>query len=81
VVVGHHRRPSETQELGYADVVNRLDWYERTNTNAVFDYRDLIADEGRFAIRYAYKADFVPQDDGGMQNRHTAAAGERSTWR
>jgi GNAT superfamily N-acetyltransferase len=25
-VVGHHRRPNETQELGYADVVNRLDW-------------------------------------------------------
>jgi hypothetical protein len=75
-VVGHHRRPNETQELAYADVVNRLDWDDRTNTNAVFDYRDIIADEGRFAIRYAYRTDFVPQDDGGaMQDRHTAAAG------
>jgi hypothetical protein len=61
--------------LFYADVVNRLDWDERTNKNAVFDYQDLIADEGRFAIRYAYRADFAPQDDGGMQDRHTAAAG------
>jgi hypothetical protein len=65
--------------LFYADVVNRLEWDERTNKNAVFDYRDLIADEGRFAIRYAYRADFAPQDDGGMQDRHTAAAEERST--
>ncbi len=64
-VVGHHRRPNKTQELGYADVVNRLEWDERTNKNAVFDYRDLIADEGRFAIRYSYRADFAPQDDGG----------------
>jgi hypothetical protein len=74
-VVGHHRRPNETQKLVYADVVNRLDWDERTNTNAVFDYGDIIADEDRFAIRYAYRADFVPHGGGGMQDRHTAAAG------
>lgn len=28
--VGHHRRPNETQELGYADVVNRIDWDKPT---------------------------------------------------
>src|SRR5215210_1538812 len=74
-VVGHHRRPNETQELGYADVVNRLDWDKQTNTNAVFNYRDIIAEESRYAIRYSYRADFVPQGEGGMQDRHTAAAG------
>ena len=74
-VVGHHRRPNETQELAYADVVNRLDWDKQTNTNAIFDYRDIIAEEGRYAIRYSYRADFVPQSDDGMQDRHTAAAG------
>jgi hypothetical protein len=80
-VVGHHRRPDETQELGYADVVNRIDWDKQTNTNGVFDYRDIIAEEGRYAIRYSYRADFAPQDEGGIQDRHTAAAGGRSTWR
>jgi hypothetical protein len=74
-VASHHRRPNETQKLGYADVVNRLDWDKQTNTNAVFDYRDIIADVGRYAIRYSYRADFVPHDDGGMQDQHTAAAG------
>ena len=74
-MVGHHRRPNETQELVYADVVNRLDWDKQTNTNAVFDYGDIIADEDRFAIRYTYRADFVPHGGRGMQDRHTAAAG------
>lgn len=64
-VVGHHRRPNETQELGYADVVNRIDWDKQTNTNGVFDYRDIIAEEGRYAIRYSYRADFAPQDEDG----------------
>jgi len=74
-MVGHHRRPNETQELGYADVVNRLNWDEQTNSNPVFDYRDIVAEEDRFAIRYSYKADFVPQGDDGMRDHHTAAAG------
>jgi hypothetical protein len=29
-VAGHRRRPNETPELGYADVVNRLDWDKPT---------------------------------------------------
>lgn len=74
-VAGHHRRLEETQELGYADVVNRLDWDKQTNRNAVFDYRDIIAEEDRYAIRYSYKADFVPQGNGREQDRHTAASG------
>jgi SnoaL-like polyketide cyclase len=59
-VVGHHRRPSETQELSYGDVVNRLAWDKETNANAAFDYRDIIAEEDRFALRFLYVADFVP---------------------
>ena len=46
----------------------------QTNSNADFDYRDIIAEEGRYAIRYSNKADFVHYDDGGEQDRHTAAA-------
>ncbi len=59
-VVGHHRRPSETQELSYGDVVNRLAWDKETNANAAFDYRDIIAEVDRFALRFLYVADFVP---------------------
>jgi hypothetical protein len=59
-VVGHHRRPNETQQLSYDDVVNRLAWDKETNANAAFDYRDIIAEEDRFALRFLYVADFVP---------------------
>jgi hypothetical protein len=59
-VVGHHRCPNETQELSYGDVVNRLAWDKETNANAAFDYRDIIAEEDRFALRFLYLADFVP---------------------
>jgi hypothetical protein len=59
-VVGHHRRSHETQELGYDDVVNRLAWDKETNANAAFDYRDIIAEDDRFALRFLYVADFVP---------------------
>jgi hypothetical protein len=59
-VVGHHSRPSETQELSYGDVVNRLAWDKETNANGAFDYRDIIAEEDRFALPFLYVADFVP---------------------
>jgi hypothetical protein len=52
--------PHETQELGYDDVVNRLAWDKETNANAAFDYRDIIAEDDRFALRFLYVADFVP---------------------
>jgi predicted ester cyclase len=58
--IGHHRRPNHTQELTCDDVINRLEWDKETNANAAFDYRDLIAEEDGFALRFLYVADFVP---------------------
>jgi hypothetical protein len=60
-VVGYHRRADvSTQELHYDDIANRLDWDKQTSTNAVYDVRDIIAGEDRFAIRFVYTTDFVP---------------------
>ena len=60
-VVGWHRRAdSSWQELGYDDVVNRLAWDRETNANPVFNVRDIVAEEDRFALRYLYAADFIP---------------------
>lgn len=59
-VIGYHRRADgSTQELGYADIANRLDWDRQTSANAVYNIRDIVAEEDRFAIRFVYKADFV----------------------
>jgi hypothetical protein len=60
-VVGWHRRAdSSWQQLGYDDVVKRLPWDKKTNANPLFDVRDIIAEEDRFALRFLYAADFVP---------------------
>jgi hypothetical protein len=60
-VVGHHRRADgSTQDLGYDDVANRLDWDKQTSAGAVCDVRDIVAEEDRFALRFVYTADFVP---------------------
>ena len=60
-VVGWHRRAdSSWQELGYADIVNRLNWDKETNANPLFDVREIIAEEDRFALRYLYTAAFIP---------------------
>jgi len=60
-VVGWHRRAdSSWQQLGYDDVVNRLSWDKETNANPIFDVRDIIAEEDRYALRFLYAADFVP---------------------
>jgi hypothetical protein len=56
----HRRADSSWQELGYEDVVNRLAWDKETNANPVFDVRDIVAEEDRFARRFLYAADFVP---------------------
>jgi hypothetical protein len=59
-VVGWHRRAdSSWQEFGYDDV-KRLTWDTETNANPLFDVRDIIAEEGRFALRFLYTADFIP---------------------
>jgi hypothetical protein len=60
-VVGWHRRAdSFWQQLGYDDVVNRLAWDKETNANPVFDIREIIVEEDRFALRFLYVADFIP---------------------
>ena len=60
-VVGWHRRAdSSWQELEYDDVVKRLTWDKETNANPLFDVRDIIAEEDRFALRLLYTADFIP---------------------
>lgn len=60
-VVGYHKRADgSTQELSYDDVANRLDWDRQTSANAVYDVRDVVAEEDRFALRFVYTADFVP---------------------
>ena len=60
-VVGWHRRAdSSWQQLGYDDIVSRLSWDKETNANPIFDVRDIIAEEDRFALRFLYAADFVP---------------------
>ena len=60
-VVGWHRRAdSSWQELEYDGVVKRLMWDKETNANPLFDVRDIIAEEDRFALRFLYTADFIP---------------------
>jgi predicted ester cyclase len=55
-VVGHHR----AQDLDYDDVVNRLNWDRKNNADPVFDVRDVVADEDKFAIRFLYTATYTP---------------------
>ena len=63
-VIGHHRRADgSTQELGYADIANRLDWDRKISVNAVYDIRDIVAEEGRFAVQFVYKVDFGLTED------------------
>ena len=60
-VVGWHRRAdSSWQELEYDDVIKRLTWDKETNANPLFDVRDIIAEEDRFALRFLCTADFIP---------------------
>ena len=59
-VVGYLRRADgSTQELGYEDIANRLDWDTQTSANAVYDIEDITAEEDKFAIRFRYTADFI----------------------
>lgn len=80
-VVGHHRRPNETQELAYADVVNRLDWDKQTNANAIFDYRDIIAEEGKYLSGTLTGRTTCPKATGGCKIGTPRLPGGRSTWR
>jgi SnoaL-like protein len=51
-VIGHHRG----QTLGFADILNRLAWDQHHNVAPIFDIRDIVAAENRFAIRFEYTA-------------------------
>ena len=54
-VRGHHR----SQELAYDDVVNRLRSATGRFANPVYDIRDIVASEDKFAIRFIYTATVV----------------------
>jgi hypothetical protein len=60
VVNWHRRADSSWQQLGYDDVVKRLTWDKETKANPLFDVRDIIPEEDRFALRFLYTADFIP---------------------
>jgi hypothetical protein len=51
-VVGHHR----AQILNFVDILNRLAWDQKHNASPIFDIKDIIAAENRFAIRFEYTA-------------------------
>jgi predicted ester cyclase len=60
-VIGHHRRADgSTQELGYTDIANRLDWDKQTSANAIYNIQDVIAEDDKFALRFIYTANFRP---------------------
>ena len=58
-VVGHHDSPRGSDQLGYDDVVHRLDFDRQTFTDPVYEIADLIAGEDRFAIRFHYGATLI----------------------
>ncbi len=58
-VVGHHDSPRGSDQLGYDDVVHRLDFDRETFTDPVYEITDLIAAEDRFAIRFHYNATLI----------------------
>jgi hypothetical protein len=49
-VVGHHR----AQTLNFGDIL--LVWDQQHNASPVFDIKDIVAAENRFAIRFEYTA-------------------------
>jgi len=51
-VVGHHR----AQILNFEDILNRLAWDQKHNASPIFDIKDIVAAENRFAIRFEYTA-------------------------
>ncbi len=55
-VIGHHEGYHGSQELNYEDIVNRLDWDRQSFSNPVYDIRDIIAGEDKFAVRFIYTA-------------------------
>ncbi len=58
-VRGHHR----SQELLYDDVVNRLRSDTGRFANPLYDIRDIVAVEDKFAIRVIYTATVVETGD------------------
>jgi predicted ester cyclase len=58
-VIGHHDSPKGSDELGYADVVHRLDWDRGNFTEPDYRIADLIAGDDRFAIRFYYSATLI----------------------
>ena len=61
VVRWYRRADSSWQELEYDDVVKRLTWDKETNANPLFDVRDIIAEEDRFALHSSTRQTLFPQ--------------------
>ena len=49
-VVGHHRK----QTLNFDDIVARLQWDVLNFRDTIYDIREIVADEDKFAIRFIY---------------------------
>jgi hypothetical protein len=49
-VAGHHDGYHGSRILNYDDLVNRLDWDKQTFSSSIYDIRDLITAEDKFAI-------------------------------
>jgi len=58
-MVGHHR----AQTLDLADVSNRLQWDVLNFGDPVYDIRDIVADEDKFAIRFIYTCTMLKTGD------------------
>lgn len=54
-VVGHHR----SQVLSLDDISNRLQWDVQNFADPVYDIRDIVAEEDKFAIRFMYSCTLV----------------------
>ena len=54
-MVGHHRK----QTLNFDDVVARLQWDMLNFRDPVYDIREIVADEDKFAIRFIYTCTLI----------------------
>ena len=60
-VAGRHRRSDvSTQDPSFDDTAGSLDCDKQSNVDAIYDVRDIIAEENGFATRFVCTADSAP---------------------
>jgi hypothetical protein len=60
-VAGRHRRSDvSTQDPSFDDTAGSLDCDKQSNVHAIYDVRDIIAEENGFATRFVCTADSAP---------------------